>query len=40
VTTIHTDQTPKATLVRFHCYLPAAEAEARLKKRFQIINLW
>ncbi|KAF9266183.1 hypothetical protein L218DRAFT_858584 [Marasmius fiardii PR-910] len=36
----HVDQTPLAAHNRVRRHLPAAEAEERLKHRFQIINLW
>ncbi|KAF5340243.1 hypothetical protein D9611_007797 [Ephemerocybe angulata] len=36
----HIDQTTKASIARVHRHLPADEAAERLKKRFQIINLW
>ncbi|KAI2623229.1 hypothetical protein GGR54DRAFT_638469 [Hypoxylon sp. NC1633] len=37
---VHVDQTPAAAEVRVRRHLPADEAEALLKGRFQIINVW
>ncbi|KAF8876676.1 hypothetical protein BD779DRAFT_156794 [Infundibulicybe gibba] len=36
----HIDQTPAASVARVHRHLPPKDAEALLKRRFQIINLW
>ncbi|KAH8073006.1 hypothetical protein BXZ70DRAFT_748481 [Cristinia sonorae] len=37
---VHVDQTPESAAARVHRHLPASDAPALLKKRFQIINLW
>ncbi|KZP14684.1 hypothetical protein FIBSPDRAFT_868066, partial [Athelia psychrophila] len=37
---VHVDQTTAASIARVHRHLPPADAEALLKRRFQIINLW
>jgi len=37
---VHVDQTTAGSIARVHRHLPAADAEALLKRRFQIINLW
>jgi hypothetical protein len=36
----HVDQTAAAAIARAHRHLPAEEASERVKRRFQIINLW
>jgi hypothetical protein len=36
----HVDQSPEATVARIYRHLPEAEASERVKRRFQIINLW
>ena len=36
----HIDQTTSASIARVHRHLPPDEAPERLKRRFQIINLW
>ncbi|KAF8624186.1 hypothetical protein AX15_006004 [Amanita polypyramis BW_CC] len=36
----HVDQTTSASIARVHRHLPPNEASERLKRRFQIINLW
>jgi muconolactone delta-isomerase len=36
----HVDQTHAATIARVHRHLSEAEASQRVKRRFQIINLW
>jgi len=40
VPNVHVDQTTASAIARVHRHLPAADAEALLKRRFQIINLW
>jgi hypothetical protein len=40
VANAHVDQTREAAAVRVNRHLPAEEAAERLKKRYQIINLW
>ncbi|KAF8893418.1 hypothetical protein BD779DRAFT_1506155 [Infundibulicybe gibba] len=40
VSQTHVDQTPAASVARVHRHLPPEDAEALLKRRFQIINLW
>lgn len=37
---VHVDQTSESAVARVHRHLPASEAPALLKRRFQIINLW
>ena len=37
---VHVDQTPSAAAARVRRHLPAAEAEALLRGRYQIINVW
>jgi hypothetical protein len=37
---VHNDQTPASALRRVRDHLPPEEAEARLKNRFAIVNLW
>ncbi|EJT99212.1 hypothetical protein DACRYDRAFT_23821 [Dacryopinax primogenitus] len=37
---VHVDQTPESALARVFRHLPAEEARARSKRRFQIINVW
>ncbi|KAL0566805.1 hypothetical protein V5O48_015201 [Marasmius crinis-equi] len=37
---VHVDQSSSAAHSRVHRHLPEDEAEERLKRRFQIINLW
>jgi len=37
---VHVDQTSAAAIARVHRHLPPVDAEALLKRRFQIINLW
>ncbi|KAI6125925.1 hypothetical protein EV401DRAFT_1036272 [Pisolithus croceorrhizus] len=39
-TYVHVDQTMAASIARVHKYLPASDAPALLRCRFQIINLW
>ncbi|KNZ75561.1 hypothetical protein J132_02501 [Termitomyces sp. J132] len=36
----HVDQTTASSIARVHRHLPPADAEALLRRRFQIINLW
>ncbi|KAG6872354.1 hypothetical protein C0995_010521 [Termitomyces sp. Mi166 len=36
----HVDQTTASAIARVHRHLPPAEAEALLRRRFQIVNLW
>jgi hypothetical protein len=36
----HVDQTTASSIARVHRHLPAKDAPALLKRRFQIINLW
>jgi hypothetical protein len=36
----HVDQSHAATVARVHHHLSEAEASQRVKRRFQIINLW
>jgi len=38
--TVHVDQSSGAAITRVHRHLPPADAEAALRRRFQIINLW
>ncbi|KAF8123009.1 hypothetical protein EV363DRAFT_1420343 [Boletus edulis] len=40
VSFVHVDQTTASSVARVHRHLPASEAPALLKRRFQIINLW
>ncbi|KZP25387.1 hypothetical protein FIBSPDRAFT_855933, partial [Athelia psychrophila] len=40
VANVHVDQTTAAAIARVHRHLPPADADALLKRRFQIINLW
>jgi len=37
---VHVDQTTASSIARVHRHLPPVDAEALLKRRFQIINLW
>lgn len=37
---VHNDQTPASAARRVRAHLPPEEAEARLKHRFAIVNLW
>jgi len=37
---VHVDQTSASAVARVHRHLPPGDAEALLKRRFQIINLW
>ncbi|KAI0055917.1 hypothetical protein BV25DRAFT_1981241 [Artomyces pyxidatus] len=37
---VHVDQTAASAIARVHRHLPPADAEALLRRRFQIINLW
>lgn len=37
---VHADQTPAAARARVIKHLPASDAPALLKKRYQIINIW
>ncbi|MGJ7552471.1 CmcJ/NvfI family oxidoreductase [Variovorax sp. RB3P1] len=37
---VHNDQTPASAVRRVRDHLPAEEAEARLKHRFAVVNLW
>ncbi|TFK51073.1 hypothetical protein OE88DRAFT_1681015 [Heliocybe sulcata] len=39
-TTVHVDQSTGAAITRVHRHLPPVDAEAALRRRFQIINLW
>lgn len=40
VSFVHVDQTSASAAARVHRHLPLGDAEALLKRRFQIINLW
>ncbi|GLB44136.1 putative protein CC1G_08491 Coprinopsis cinerea okayama7 130 [Lyophyllum shimeji] len=40
VSQAHVDQTTASSIARVHRHLPPADAEALLRRRFQIINLW
>ena len=40
VSQVHVDQTTASSIERVHRHLPASDAPALLKRRFQIINLW
>lgn len=40
VSLVHVDQTNASSVARVHRHLPASDAPALLKRRFQIINLW
>ncbi len=37
---VHVDQTTASSIARVHRHLPPVDAEALLKRRFHIINLW
>ncbi|KAI0051571.1 hypothetical protein FA95DRAFT_1554389 [Auriscalpium vulgare] len=37
---VHVDQTSASAIARVHRHLPPADADALLRRRFQIINLW
>jgi len=37
---VHVDQTPESAAARVRRHLPAADVDALLAKRYQIINLW
>ena len=40
VTRVHIDQTPSSTAARVRRHLPAADAEALLRGRYRIVNVW
>lgn len=40
VARVHVDQTTTSAVARVHRHLPPSDAEALLKRRFQVINLW
>ncbi len=40
MTEVHVDQTKKSATARVNRHLPAEDASALLRRRFQIINLW
>ncbi|GBE81535.1 predicted protein [Sparassis crispa] len=40
VAQVHVDQTTASAIARVHRHLPESDAPTRLRRRFQIINLW